>query len=216
MNTRIANALFGYFEALYDLNRNVIMLCGFDLEDLSRPYEKLMGNIIVAIPQLVPYVFDKATERYIISPKDGLLEYSAEIPYLQTGYEEILKKHYNFLSAIKKIRNKFEHKMHGATLKSSGKVSGRSLAGIPYSSFDMTYSVEGEEIELQSRDIINFAFDMNNLFSKLQKSVEQYAEDSEKIEYPYYQRLLRFNFADFNWIYKSDVLHLVGKSLFPF
>lgn len=41
MTVEISNALFGYFEALYDLNRNLIMLCGVDVIDNEGQYENV-------------------------------------------------------------------------------------------------------------------------------------------------------------------------------
>ena len=58
MTSEITNALFGYFETLYDLNRNLITLCGVDVIDNSGQYERYIADIIQAIPRLVPYVYD--------------------------------------------------------------------------------------------------------------------------------------------------------------
>ena len=153
MDFVIAYALIGYFESLYDLNRSIITLCGLDVEDNFGQYEKLLNSVIIAIPQLVPYKRDRANDKYIIISKDGLLEFSDEIPYLQEDYENLLQKHYDFLASVKRIRNKFEHKMHGAQL-----IGRRNTCG--QVSFSMTYSVEGQEIELNSSNIISFISDL--------------------------------------------------------
>lgn len=44
MTSEICNALFRYFEALYDLNRDLIMLCGADVLDNSGQYDKSSKN----------------------------------------------------------------------------------------------------------------------------------------------------------------------------
>ncbi len=56
----------------------------------------------------------------------------------------------------------------------------------------------------------------NVLFSDTQKEVDRYAFESNKSDYPYFRRLLRYDFCDFNKLYESPVLHLFGKALFPF
>ena len=209
MNKLIANSLFGYFESLYDLNWNIITLCGLDVEDFSAHHEKLLRNVIITIPQLVPYFFNKNDNKYTINPKDGLLDFSEDVPYLRADYDAILQHHYDLLESIKKVRNKFEHKMHGAQITGAGSVEG-------HVSFEITFTIGNEEIEISSDAIIPFIKDINNLFSKLQKDLFQYAKDNDKQFRAYYHRLLRFDFADFNKIYTSDILYIIGGSLLPF
>lgn len=48
------------------------------------------------------------------------MEFSDDLPFLKSGYESILQKHRDFLSDIKDIRNKIEHKMHGVKLVCTG------------------------------------------------------------------------------------------------
>lgn len=54
------------------------------------------------------------------------------------------------------------------------------------------------------------------MFSVIQKQIDKYVFEKGKEDYPYYRRLLRFDFQNYNKIYDSDVLALVGASLFPF
>lgn len=102
MTVEIVNALLGYFETLYELNRNLIILCGVDVIDNAGQYEKYIREIILDIPRLVPYAFCKKENMYKIDTKDGLLEYSNEIPFLKGDYENILQSHYSLLNNIKK------------------------------------------------------------------------------------------------------------------
>ena len=57
---------------------------------------------------------------------------------------------------------------------------------------------------------------MNILFSKLQNLVIQFAYDNKYDDYPYFRRLSRFDFADFNRIFESDLLRYFGKTLQAF
>lgn len=208
MTSEITNALFGYFEALYDLNRNLITLCGVDVIDNSGQYERYIADIIQAIPRLVPYVYDRENETYKITRSDGLLEFSAEMPFLKAGYESILKQNYEFLKNVKTIRNKFEHKMHGARLMSAG--SGTLIL------FDMTYMLSNEMITLQSGEIIRFVKQLNELFSTIQREVEAFYTEQGRADSMYCRRLIRYDFCDFNRIYESPLLKSFGKALFPF
>lgn len=209
MNIVIAHSLYGYFESLYDLNRNIISLCGLDIEDFSGHHEKILRNVIIAIPQLIPYSYNKSSNKYIINSKDGLLEFSSDIPYLLSDYNDILQKHYTLLESVKKVRNKLEHKIHGAQIVGGGSVQ-------DHVSFEIDFSIENEEIQISSNAIIPFIMDINDLFSKLQKDLYQYAKENEKEFRAYFHRMLRFNFADFNKIYTSNVLFIIGGSLLPF
>ncbi len=208
MTKEIANALRGYFETLYELNQNLIVLCGVDVIDNSGQYEKRIQDIIQDIPRLVPYVKDRTTGDLKLIERDGLLEFSNELPFMKTMYDSILSNHYEFLSKIKEIRNKFEHKMHAVTLVAGGSGGGTL--------FDMTYRIAEKQIDFSAAEFIACVKEINLLFSVIQKQIDKYVFQEGKEDYPYYRRLLRFDFQNYNKIYDSDVLALVGASLFPF
>lgn len=90
MNIEVANALSRYFESLYNLNQNLIMLCGVDVIDDRGQYEKYLEEIIHVIPRLIPYGYKKNSTQYIIMEKDGLMEFSKEISFLKDDYEQML------------------------------------------------------------------------------------------------------------------------------
>ena len=209
MTTNIANALFGYFATLYDLNRNLINLCGFDVLVYSGHFETLAQSVIQAIPRLIPYAYDKNKKVYTIMERDGLLEYSNEISFIKEDYENILRDNYGFLANIKIIRNKYEHKIHGVRII-AGANSDDSIA------FSLTYEVNEKRILLLSDDIISFVMELNTLFSKIQNEVSLFAIKEGKTLHPYYLRLNRYCFSSFNLIYESNVLKSVGAALFPF
>ena len=99
--------------------------------------------------------------------------------------------------------------MHGARLVAGGSIDG-SVA------FDMTYEVNDQKVELAAGEIIRFTKDINCTFSKIQKLIDTFAYENNKSDHQYYRRLVRYDFCDFNKIYNSDILEIVGKSLFPF
>ncbi len=209
MNVKTANALIGYFETLYDLNRDLIALCGADVIANAGQYEKHIKDVIQAVPRLVPYVYNKSEQRYIIDDHDGLLEFSDDLPFLKDDYEKLLRQHLEFLSDIKRIRNKFEHKMHGVR-----KIAGASSGMVV--DFNVTYEIGNNWITIMSSELISFTKDINCIFAKIQELVDSFAQERGVSDYAYYRRLIRYNFRDFNRIYDSDVLAYVGKALFPF
>lgn len=208
MTVQVANALYRYFEALYELNQTIIRLCGIDVMDNNEEYEKSLEKVIQLIPRLVPYTYDKTNSVYKITDSDGLLEFSDQILFLKENYQGILQKHYVFLRDVKTIRNKLEHRMHGAKFVASG--SGSSCL------FEIIYEINGERFIITAAKVIACVKEINVLFSEIQNLVAHYAYEHDKTEYAYYRRLERFSFQDFNKIYESDLLRLIGKTLLPF
>lgn len=208
MTVKIVNSLLGYFETLYDLNRSLIMCCGLDVIDNSGKYERPLQQIIQDVPRLVPYCCNNKEGKLYIDVKDGLLEYSDELPFLIECYNDILKSNYSFLANVKAIRNKLEHKMHGVKLTSSGSST--------MDMFDVTYTIGQKDITLTATQFIKFLKQINELFSRIQKIVATFAYENEKDDHPYYCRLIRYDFCKFNKIYDCDLLMDIGQALFPF
>lgn len=208
MKQTTANALFRYFETLYGLNQNLIVLCGTDVCGYMDEHCRRVDEVLTAIPRLVPYVYNKTTSTYELKKTDGLMIFADEISFLNTDYEHIFQKHTEFLEKAKKIRNKLEHEMHGARIVAAG--SGAT------SMFSVTYKITDKEIDLCAAEIILFTKDMNLLFSKIQELVHDFAKEYHYDDHPYYRRLVRHDFADFNKIYDSKLLQIIGKALLPF
>lgn len=208
MTVTTANALYRYFDTMYGLNQNLITLCGTDICDHMGEQERRMDELAIAVPRLVPYSFNKKAGIYEINKADGLMMFSDDIPFLREDYEIILQKHKTFLEKTKKVRNKLEHEMHSARIvaASSGSTS----------MFSVTYEAAEDELELWAIEIIAFAKDMNILFSKIQRLVKQDMFEQKYYEHPYYRRLIRYDYADFNKIYESNLLQIVGKAMLPF
>lgn len=79
MNIEIANALFGYLETLYNLNQKLIKLCGIDVINDFEIGEKDMLDMIQDVPRIIPYSFNKKTQKLEFKERDGLLEYQDSI-----------------------------------------------------------------------------------------------------------------------------------------
>lgn len=209
MNREIANAMSGYFETLYIMNQNLIRLCGAEIFYYRfSEFEKLTLDIIQDIPRLIPYSYDNKKQDLIIDDNNGLLEYQAEISYIKNDYQAILNIHKETLNKIRKIRNKYEHKMHDVKYQSSGTGT--------MSLFDIEFKVNDELIRIYAGELIKVIKEINILFSKIAQEISNYAFNSGKTGYAYYERISRFDFKDFNEIYESDILRKIGKIMNKF
>ena len=102
--------------------------------------------------------------------------------------------------------------MHGVFLSQTG--GGNMILFKLY--YRMEKQGESTQIVLGANQFIKLTKELNQLFSKIQNLVGKYAYEKEKTYYSYYQRLLRYNFTDFNIIYDSDLLRTIGAAFLPF
>ncbi|MDO4282834.1 MAG: hypothetical protein Q4D02_04280 [Clostridia bacterium] len=208
MNVEIANAMYGYLETLYVMNKKLLKLCGTDAIDDLENNLKIVLDIIQDIPRLVPYSYNNKRKVLEYDDRNGLLEFKDDMKYLSDEYDKILKENYEFLDKVRKIRNKYEHKMHGVKHKSSGSGS--------LSLFDFSFEVCGQNIEVTAGEFIKLIKSLNILFSKIVQDISSYAYENKKTDYPYYRKITRFNFADFNDLYDSDLIRKIGKAMNAF
>lgn len=208
MNREIANAVSGYVETLYHINQSLIKLCGLDVTSEFDDGSKLVLDIIQDIPRLIPYSYNRKNNRLYYENRDGLLEYRNEIDYLVEMYNDILEDNYEFLYRIKKIRNKYEHKMHGAKHIASGNGS--------FSLFDFSFEVSDGLIEVSAAEFIKTIKSLNDLFSNIVEEIRVFANENSLTDYLYYKRITRFNFNDFNKLYDSDLIKIIGKTMSDF
>lgn len=209
MNIEIANAMYGYFETLYIMNQNLIKLCGAEIFYYRfSEFEKLILDIIQDIPRLVPYSYDNKKQDLNLDNSNGLLEYQAEIKYIKEDYQNILDKYKDTLNKIRKIRNKYEHKMHDVKYQSSGTGT--------MSLFDIEFKVNKEFIRIYAGELIRLIKEINILFSKIAQEISIFAYQNGKGGYAYYERICRVGFKDFNDIYESNILRKIGKVMNKF
>ncbi len=212
MNVTTIKALFRYFEALYNLNKNLLTLCGTNAYHHADGQEDYIDEIIITIPRLIPFKFRRNSDEIILINTDGLMRFSNDILCISRDYENIFHTHYDFLVKTKKIRNKLEHEIDNARVKSS--------CSSPASVFHVTYTIDDETGEksftIDSEELIQMVKDLNALFSKIQKEVRTFASQIDKETDKYLWRLTRYDFINFNKIYESDLLPVFGQSMLPF
>lgn len=209
MNIEIANAMSGYFETLYEMNQNLIRLCGAEIFYYRfSEFEKVTLDIIQDIPRVIPNSYDNKEQDLVLDDRNGLLEYQAQIKYIKEDYQNILDKYKDTLNKIRKIRNKYEHKMHDVKYQSSGTGT--------MSLFDIEFKVNDEFIRIYARELIKLIKEVNILFSKIAQEISIFAYQNGKEEYAYYERICRIDFKDFNEIYESNILRKIGKIMNEF
>ena len=209
MNREIANALSRYFRILYKINQNLLILCGDDIFYRDWDREGAILDMTQDIAKIVPIKFK--SEILILEKQDGLLEFKKDLPFLMSDYEGVFSNNYELLVTIKKIRNKCEHKMHRAFSTSSC-----SSSWDAEHLFEVEHHGKIEEVGVSVKDLVNLIKDLNTLFSKLQEEVITYAKNDGLTDHPYYAKLRRFSFDDFNKIYESEVLQVVGRVMIDF
>lgn len=208
MNLEIANALSGYIETLYNLNINLIKLCGLDIMTGDACNEKEILDIIQEIPRIVPYSIVRNTQKLKYEKRDGLLEYGDEIDYLKKYYDIILEDNNDFLFKIKQIRNKHEHKMQYIDCLSSYSCS--------TTLFSFTFQIEGEVITVNANEFIKLTKELNMLFSKIVKDIRAFACENQNTTYALYSKIIRFDFEDFNLLYECELLKKIGRIMYEF
>ena len=208
MNVEIANAMYGYLETLYVMNQKLLKLCGTDARDDFKNNSKIVLDIIQDIPRLVPYSYNNKKKVLEYDDRNGLLEFKDNIEYLSQEYDKILKENYDFLNDVRRIRNKYEHKMHGVKHISTGSGS--------HCLFDFSFKVAEEEIQVRAGRIIKLVKSLNILFSQIVYDISTYAYANKKDDYLYYRRITRFDFTDFNDLYDSDLIRKIGKAMNTF
>lgn len=208
MDVKIANAVGGYLETLYDVNVKLIKLCGMDVLSSYEKDERLVLDIIQDIFRLFPYKYDKKNKVMMLDDNGGLLEFKEAFDFLENDFLDVLKDNYEFLNSIRQIRNKYEHKMHAVRIVGQGDGS--------LSLFDFDFVVGEIHITLYAGSFIRLLIQLNSVYSKIQRDVDLFAQENCKTDYAYYRRLSRFNFNDFTKIYQDSNLRLIGKLMHTF
>lgn len=208
MDINIANAVGGYFETLYDVNVKLIKLCGIDVFSPYGNDEIMVLDIIQDVYRLFPYKFDKVKNVLMLDNNGGLLEFKETFVFLEKDFSDILETNNKFLDSIRKIRNKYEHKMHAVKIVRQG--------GGSVTLFDFDFVIGGEHITLYVGSFIRLLTQLNSVYSKIQRDVDSFAQENGKSDYLYYMRLSRFNFNDFAKIYEDSNLRLIGKMIHTF
>ena len=184
-------------------NQQLIKIFGIDSMNAFNTGSIEILNIIQDVPRLIPYTYNKKTEKYELSPKDGLLVYKSlkELPF---EYQKIFDKNKKCLIKIKKIRNKWEHILHNVNLQSC--YTGNN------SWFRYTFKVKGAKYTIESDELIALFKDLNILYDQLIKKMLEYSY-KKKIEHPFYNHLHKVKLLDFNKLYDSGLLYEIGKSI---
>ena len=92
----------------------------------------------------------------------------------------------------------------------------RSSISGKYSFFEFVFKVKDEMIKIGAKELVDLIKQLNVLFSKLIKDIKKNISDEEKTNHPYYKRITRFDFENFNQIYDSKLLWIIGNCMIDF
>ena len=206
MEITTANSVSRYIKTLYDINQRCIILCGTVIFNTSIDHVYEILEISREIMRLIPYSSNNGS--LYIERRDGLLEFSEELPYLQEDFETILKNNYCFLEMVKKIRNKYEHSMHVVKNDYSFE-GGKEL-------LEVSFLIKEQRIFFRMSDCIKLMKQLNALYDQIRTDVMVFAEDNGKMNYPFYANLRIHEFSNFNEVYDSKMLKIIGNTMSPY
>ena len=210
MTNECIYSVLKYLNILYKCNQKLIKLNGADAIRHMSESEELVLYILDNIPRIIPYKTIKETLK--IGKKDGLVEFGDQIPYLRSEYENILSDNYDTLKHIKKLRNKYEHKVHA--IKPLSASSGSNT------SYEFEFSIENDNstdsIKINCNSLNKLFKDLNILYSRIVYDIGREALKNSCANTVYGNKLIHFDFKDFNEIYESDLCKKIGRVLFDF
>ena len=82
--------------------------------------------------------------------------------------------------------------------------------------FEITKNNQDENIKMNVNELIKIAKDLNILFSKLIDDISKLVYGKNLGTHPYFIRIRRFDFKDFNKIYNDEKLNIFGKLMLDF
>lgn len=241
MTVDFLNAIYGYLDLLFIENKRLIKLCGSDAIDNIETGSKDLLDFIQDIPRLIPYYtidnkemceIDESQECFInendkkewlllnskkieLEDRDGLLEFNNIIDYLKKDYEDIINENKLILIKSKIIRNKYEHKIHD--VKSISCYTGND-SWFKYG-FKVKEKVKKDNIikyednvyYIESNELIILIKKLNILFDKIVRDISYYGFKNKE-NHPFFRKIDRIHFLNFNKIYDSNILYEVGSS----
>ena len=208
MNIVIANACTGYFEILKDINERALKLSGADVYFDAGMYERETLDLIQLMPRIIPYKPKKINNEIsmMLDENSGLIEFEEELCYLRDGYTDIIENHQVLLDSIRILRNKYQHKIHAIKFDLAHSSEGEPM--------EITYSIGNKKCLVKMEELLVVIKKLNVLFDKIvQETIE--CEEIKRVygQYPYYKRLLRYDFLDYNAILNSSISFIIGKKL---
>ena len=202
MNQKVINSIYKYVEVLYENNQRLIKVFGMDAIDNYNDGTKEILNIIQDIPRLIPYSYSDENKKLFLEKNDGLLQYEKKIKYLRSDYKEILNNNEECLIKVKKIRNKYEHKLHN--IETPSRYTGND------DWFRYGFKINRKKYNIESSELVKLFKELNNMYDKLISDMLKWAYKN-KIDHPFFTRLSRINMLDFNKLYDSKLLYEIGK-----
>ncbi len=215
------NGIAIYCEWLYEVNKKIIELTGLDCINDRIKMEKLFLEISSNIMKLVPCKTDMKNRKAEQTRKDGILDFTSELDFLQDDYDDLFNKYNRALYKIKIIRNKYEHIPHKLKMMNS------SSGSTSYPNVTFTYDNGRKNIYIYDKDynydvkteefieIVNL---LNTTFNKIINELKKFREtnDEKYGDHPFLVKYTAINYEIFNRLFKCNLLSDIGKAMKSF
>ena len=204
MNLEIIASIYKYVEVLFENNQRLIKIFGIDAANAMKSGTKDILDLVQDIPRLIPYSYCEEDDKLFLEPNDGLLQYKRKISYLNDSYKEILNNNSECLIKIKKIRNKYEHKLHN--IETPSRFTGND------DWFKYGFKIKSKKYSIESEELVKLFKELNKLYDRLISDMLNYAY-TNNINHPFFNKLSRIKLLDFNKLYESKLLYEIGKAI---
>ena len=156
---------------------------------------ELFYNITSELLRLLPYKYIKEEDKIVLDNKSGILLLSDKVDFLEEKYTKILtfSEYHKVLMDMHKIRNKYIHEPHNISCAFS--VGGASICfmGLYYKT---------QLLSISSVTLSPIVYYLNKVFDKIKSDALKVIEQNDKYkEYPYYDKLINFDFTRNRWNY---------------
>ena len=192
-----------YFKTLYDTNKQIIELTGMSIDDSVR-FRILFLEISKNLMRLIPCQSQNGSLK--LKKKDGLLEFAnePELDFLKADYDELFNQNFQSITAIKNIRNKFEHSPHKLEIVSYGSGGGDN---------HIVFKIDQSEHELNVNELISTVKPLNKIFDKIIQKMQEHRSylDERERSHPYFEKHCALSYERFNRLLDSRLLYDISR-----
>jgi len=177
--------MYPYFRMLATINENLNTLINTNIDRAPHENEELFYQLASELVRLLPckfnYKYDGTIDytKTALDKKTGVLLLSAEVPFLLQKYEHIIAnvKCSKALSAITRIRNKYEHEPHNIRFAFS-------VGGNTSCSLSLTYKTE--YLTISTIYLSNIILELNRIFDEVKGYCLKELEGCDKKYHDYH------------------------------
>lgn len=210
ISDKTISGIIYYVEILNNININFFKLISLDCIDnmniLKNIYLDICSQTNMIIQTQIDYSITDISDinrLKLCTKNQGINKYKTDFNYLEKDINSIFSKNQSVLYNMKRIRNKIEHDLDTISLNELH--SGSGICGVKF-------TLNNQDISINSNDIQKIVTDLNSLFYKMIKDIDDFISknDSDNYYHPFYKNLRRYRFDRYNKIIKSSILYDVS------